>query len=302
MDVVGLGGATLSEAFNATNATASATAATAATLAINATNATNATRCTVIEVHDLLFDLIDDVSAASIPELVRNVTPYGVLAVSLVLCFCGYYAFRLVLGLTAFCAGIFGTVRLLRPLSVDCDAVTLIVFVSAGLTSLVAVFMTRLFSTLLGAGAAAVFVATVFATCGASCAGDPWPGAPRFLGHTLVPFWVSMLVAAAGGAFVARKHHRKMLAVVAALLGGFGVAAASRGLALDQGEHIPNWVFVLIMGVSSVVGLGTQYWCVWRRAKTRGPRGSPSTTKEVRTSAARQCSRRDGDCKEQELP
>lgn len=232
----------------------------------------NNTACVVVATHDFIFDVVDAVGDTSPQGLVLTLTPYGMLAASLVLCFCGYYALRLVVGLAAFGTGVIGTVRLLNvggELPVSCDVATLAVLIGGGVGALVAVLMTRVLSTLLGASSACVLVGAVFATCGTVCTADVWPGVPRVLGMTLLPFWASMATAALLGAVVARKHHREMLATVAALAGGFGVAVSLRAIAFEHHERMPHWLFVGAAATSAGVGLGAQYWYVRRREKRK---------------------------------
>lgn len=229
--------------------------------------------CIVVFAHDFVFDVVETVQDTSTDELVRNVTPYGVLAASLVLCFFGYYALRCVVAIAAFGAGVVGTVRLLNAsneLAVSCDVATLAVVVGGGISALVAVLMTRVVSTLLGAAAACVVVAAVFATCGAVCDVDLWPGVPRFLGLTLVPFWAGMAVAGVVGALVARRRHREMLTTFAALVGGFGVAVSMRAIVVvEDHAEFPHWLFFGTFAASAGAGLATQYWWVKRRQTRR---------------------------------
>lgn len=246
-------------------------------LKVNITNASTAT-CIVVTAHDFVFDVVDTVRLASdtdIDELIRIVTPYGILGGSLLLCFFGYHAMRCIVGLAAFGTGLVGMVRLLHMSAhtMSCDVLTLVVFIGAAISALVAVLMTRTLSTLLGAAGACVVVGAAFATCGATCAADLWVGAPRFLGLSLVPFWTAMLVAFVLGAVVARKRHREVLATIAAVLGGFGVAVSTRTIITEHGLSMPDWAFLLVLGGITVVGLGTQYWCNQhmrvRRSRTR---------------------------------
>ena len=224
------------------------------------TNTTFAdTECVVVEAHDALFEVVRTVhGAASSTDLVHTATPYGVLAASLVLCLCGFYALRFVVGVAAFSAGLVGSVRMLQlggtalaegghTLAVSCDVATVVVLLGGGISALVAVFMTKVLSTLLGAVASGVVVGAVFAACGDVCNADLWAEAPRLLGMSLVPFWGAMLLATSLGAIVARKRHREMLATVAALIGGFGVALSVRSL-VDAHATLPNWGFLCIVG------------------------------------------------------
>lgn len=251
----------------------------------------NAT-CVVVEVHDTLFRVVDSIQGEP-TDLVHTLTPYGVLAISLVLCFFGLYAIRLVVGVAAFSAGIIGTVRLLQMagsnadqhgLAVSCDIATIVVLLSGGVTALVAVLMTRMLSTVLGAAGACLVVGATFAACGPTCDADLWVGAPRFLNLTLVPFWCSILVAAVLGAFVAHKRHNELLATLAAILGGFGVGLAARSL-VPPDEQLPNWGFLAIVAASSLVGLTTQYQYrrLRRKRKLRKQqeRQYPSTPKDA---------------------
>lgn len=251
----------------------------------------NATTCVVVEVHDTLFRVVGSMQDAP-TDLVHTLTPYGVLAVSLVLCFFGLYAMRLVVGVTAFSAAVLGTVRLLEMagsdadehgLAVSCDVATIVVLLCGGVAALVAVLMTRILSTVLGAAGACLVVGATFAACGPTCDADLWHAAPRFLHLTLVPFWCCMLLAAMLGAFVAHRRHNELLATLAAILGGFGVGLAARSL-VPPDEALPNWGFLAIVAASSLVGLATQYQCrrLRRRRKLRKKRArqSPLPDKE----------------------
>lgn len=243
------------------------------------TNAT--TTCIVVGAHDLIFDVVESVQGRPVSQLVSLATPAVVFAVSLVLCFFGVYALRLVVGIAAFSCGIVGTVRFLylsgqfgrdgdEAGAMSCDAMTLVVFLGGGVCTLIAVFMMRMLSTLLGAVATGGVVGAVFTVCGAACDADLWVGAPRILGATLVPFWVAVLLAAVAGGAVARRRHREMLATIASLLGGFGIAVSVRTLfAEGGGQPLPSLAFVSILGASTLIGLGTQYLVIVRRRRKK---------------------------------
>ena len=232
----------------------------------------NASGCAVVEVHDVLFHAARQAHRATSDDLAHAATPYGLLAVGVVLCLAGYPALRLAVGLGAFGTGLVGTVRLLEMggAKVGCDVVTLAVVFGGGLSALVAVFATRMLSTALGAAAAGVGVGAVFAACGGACNVDAWPGAPRVVGMSVVPFWVSILTASVLGAVVARKRHREVLATTAALLGGFGVAVAVRSIATSNGGGggggsdgpVPSWLFVTLLLSCAGVGLAVQAYVV----------------------------------------
>ena len=170
----------------------------------NGTNTTLDT-CVVTEVHDALFEVAGALRGTP-SDLVHTLTPYGMLLSSVVLCFFGLYAMRSVVGIAAFGAGLVGTVRLLRlggtdaatgGLAMSCDVATVVVLMCGGVSALVAVFMTKVLSTVLGAAGACLVVAASFLACGPQCNVELWPGAPRFLGMGLVPFWCSMVLATA---------------------------------------------------------------------------------------------------------
>ena len=230
----------------------------------------NASGCAVVEVHDVLFHAARQAHRATSDDLAHAATPYGLLAVGVVLCLAGYPALRLAVGLGAFGTGLVGTVRLLEMggARVGCDVVTLAVVFGGGLSALVAVFATRMLSTALGAAAAGVGVGAVFAACGGACNVDAWPGAPRVVGMSVVPFWVSILTASVLGAVVARKRHREVLATTAALLGGFGVAVAVRSIATSNGGGggsdgpVPSWLFVTVLLSCAGAGLAVQAYVV----------------------------------------
>ena len=236
------------------------------------------TSCVVFEMHDFLFDVVHSVRDSSADNLVRTVTPYGVLGISLLLCFCGFYALRLVMGVVAFSTGVVGTLQLLALSKVGdevpCDVASVLVLIGGGLSTLIAIFMTRMLSALLGSLGACVAVGAVFAACGDVCNAALWIDAPSFLGWTLVPFWASMLVAAVVGGVVARRRHRELLATVAAILGGFGVTVSLRSILSEQGQEMPGWVVLATVGVSASIGLGTQYWIVQHRRRRRRRRAA----------------------------
>ena len=246
---------------------------------MNTTGAVNATtQCVVFETHDMLFHVVDTVRGAP-NDTVHSLAPYGVVAASLILCFFGYYALRTVVGIAAFATGVVGTARVLdmggtrlgedgdRVLTMSCDVASVLVLVGGGTSALVAVFLTKMLSVVLGAAGACVVVGAVFASCGAPCNAELWGGAPRFLGMSIVPFWACMSAATVVGAVVARKRHREMLATVAALLGGVGVASSVQSLVMVHGDtRLPNWSFLLVAVVSAGRGLGAQYYWVKRQA------------------------------------
>lgn len=248
--------------------------------AIGAQNASAA--CAVYLAHDYVFDVVLD-EAPNHHTLLRELSPWGVLVPSLVLCFFGYYAIRLVVAVAAFGAGALGMVRLanMGGAGVSCDVVTLGVSIAGGVSALVAVLMVRLLSLVLGAAAACGVVGVVFVACGPACDADLWAGAPRFVGLTLVPFWASMLVGAAVGAAAVRRRHREMLATMAAMLGGFGVASAVRSLVAEGGHVPPPWLFAATLGGSAGVGLLTQYAFEYRRqTRKRRPKKGGRETRE----------------------
>ena len=251
------------------NGTVALLATTLAILPGNDDNASLATsnsssaaaECAVLLAHDYVFDTIN----ATIDDhhaLLRTLSPWGVLAISLFLCFCGFYAMRLVVAITAFGAGALGVVRIARLGGAGasaCDGLTLGVVGAGAACAFVAYLLTRFLSSAVGAAAACAVVATVFTTCGEACDPDLWDNAPRFLGFALVPFWTTMLVAAAAGALVARYRYREMLATVAAILGGYGAAFATRSLVSGMGHTLPSWGFVAALCAFGGVGLLTQY-------------------------------------------
>ena len=147
--------------------------------------------CSVVQAHDVVFDMVHSIQSHgmehSTDDLIRIVSPYTLIGVGLVLCFLGHYAIRVVIGLAAFCVSVIGTVRLLQmhANSMTCDILTLIVVIAGGISALIAVFMTRFLSTLLGAAGSCTVVAATFVACGDACNADLWDKAPRWLGMTL---------------------------------------------------------------------------------------------------------------------
>jgi hypothetical protein len=239
--------------------------------------------CTVWLVHDYVFDTFT-AGAPAPHSLLRALSPWGVLVASLPLCFFGYYAIRAVLAIAAFGAGALGVVRLtqLGNADVSCDGVTLAVVAAGGACALVAAFLTRPLALLLGAAAVCGVVGAVFAVCGAPCDAALWPGAPRVVGFTLVPFWTSMVAGALVGAFATRLRHREMLAVMAAVLGGYGVALSTRSLVADAGHVLPDVAFLATIGACAATGLGAQYAVVrYRRAARRAREAARAEKKRV---------------------
>lgn len=273
--------------------------------------------CFVVDAHNAVFDAVDDVAAhrnGFADGLTDKLTPYVFLAISLLLCFCGYFAMRLIVALAAFAAGAVAVVRILdggagtawietgnlssqqqqqtgnndEP-SVTCDTLTIATLASGAVSALVFVLLTRSITALAGAVAAAGVAFAAFSTCGPPCDADVdswWPGAPRVFGRPLAPFWAVALVAFLAGGGVARWRHRELLATLAAVLGGFGVAVAIRAMAggdpATRDATFPQWaVFVVSVG-SAAAGIGVQ----WVVVKKRGCCASTKAQAAMRATRA----------------
>lgn len=226
--------------------------------------------CVVSVVHELAFDTFEP----GPPDLDHEVVPYLFLALALPLCFCGMRALHVVVATAAFATGVVGTSVLLHTADMPCDTRTLAVCIVSAVFSLIAVFLLKFVSTLLGAAAACTLVAFVLLTCDGSCRGDP-TGAGPFLGFPLVPFWASMAAAAGVGAFVARRRYREMLTTISAVLGGFALGLSARGIAAGRGVALPEWAFLGVAASGAFGGIGVQVW--WDRRKRKHlPRGLPN--------------------------
>lgn len=230
--------------------------------------------CVTWVVHDYVFRDLDQGSGDVQDTVVRTLSPIGVLVASMLLSTAGYFAMRLVSVVCAFGAGALLVIRLTHmngdDSSFSCDGVSVAVVASGAAAALVAFFLLRTLSFLLGGAAVCGVVAVVFSACDEACAGDLWAGAPRLFGLSLVPYWTTMLVGGAVGACAARRRYREVLAVAAAVVGGYGSAVAVRILLLEHASvAVPSWGFLTTIAGVSIGGLLAQYAIVQCRRRRR---------------------------------
>lgn len=228
--------------------------------------------CAIWIVHDFVFDAWHKDPPSSFFMIL---SPWGLLALSLVLCLSGYYAMRAVLFISAFLIGAVGVARLSLgdgEHRVSCDAITVVTILVGSLCGMVVSLLLKTMSLIVGAMSMCGVTGGVFHVCGNACLGELWPGTPVLLSFPLVPFWSAMAFSAGGGAFVANKYYRELVAVVSAIIGGFGAAASLRTISLEVSsskQEMSSSVFVVLMMVFAVAGLTIQYkiWKHTQRAK-----------------------------------
>lgn len=224
---------------------------------------------------DVLYAMVANSTSfdAVPPELapLAAVAPYILLGASLVALLAGNLLIKPTCALVGFGAGALGAMRLLdwqTHIEMSCHAAIAICVVAGSALAILATCLIRAACFLIGAAAGGGLVWLVFSLWPALDR-ELWTGAPRFLGHTAVPFWTAVALVALAAGIACKREHRRVIIVGTSAVGAFG-AAVFADIALQSDEE---WPFYAVFGGAFVVGVAVQ-WYTDRRRRARARRAS----------------------------
>lgn len=220
-------------------------------------------------------------------NILLTVAPYVLLAISIISALFGHRVIKPVCAMIGFITGSFSAMHFLSWQTfaeVSCDVQIVMVILSASAIAILATCLVRVACFLIGAltGAGLAFmIFFIFPTLDRAL----WADAPFFMGHSVVPFWVSIGASALVVGYVCKREHRRVLIFITSALGAWGVAISMRILLQVNSHSHPEWLFYVIFGSVFIVGASTQWYIDYRRRKKKNP--PPPSRKGIRFRRSR---------------
>lgn len=218
-------------------------------------------------------------------QIILDIIPYVGLVIGLII---GHAGFRIVKPVCGVIGFVLGTIAVIIGLQIDADfiqdltcEVEIVATIIAGTAvAILTSCLVRCACFLIGAAGGVAITMLVFHIFPALDA-VLWNGAPSFLGHTIIPHWLSVLLVGGISGYVCKRKHREVILVATALIGALGVGLSTRHL-----FHLHTQlklrdieiIFYSAFAFTSLTGLTAQY-ILYRRQKRRENEGNNTRTR-----------------------
>lgn len=199
-------------------------------------------------------------------KIFLEVIPYVGIAAGLIICHVGFKIVKPVCGLIGFVLGIVSAIiglhlELDAIQNIICEVELVIMLLSGTAVAILTSCLVRFACFLIGA-AGGVATTMLFFHIFPSLDRELWSHAPLFLGHTLVPYWVTMAVMAVACGYICKLRHKEVILVATTVIGSLTIALCMRHILIIRTRFSPHHAeifFYSSFGLFALSGLIVQF-------------------------------------------